>query len=98
VPPVVGADVVVLAGDVHAKDRGLKWIFDQKFEVPVLYVLGNHEFYRKKFPGLIVNGRKLSKKEVGGLKRNWSTNYRLMFGPLKRWWGNVKFVVLALFC
>ena len=53
VPPDVGADVVVLAGDLHVKDRGLQWIFDQKFEVPVLYVLGNHEFYREKFPGLI---------------------------------------------
>jgi hypothetical protein len=52
-PPVVGADVVVLAGDVLIKDRGLQWIFDQKFEIPVLYVLGNHEFYREKFPGLI---------------------------------------------
>jgi hypothetical protein len=39
VPPVVGADVVVLAGDVHIKNRGLQWIFDQKFEIPVLYVL-----------------------------------------------------------
>jgi hypothetical protein len=53
VPPVVGADVVVLAGDVHVKNRGLQWIFDQNFEVPVLYVLGNHEFYNDKFPGLI---------------------------------------------
>ena len=53
VPPVVGTDVVVLAGDVHVKDRGLQWIFDRKFEIPVLYVLGNHEFYREKFPGLI---------------------------------------------
>jgi predicted phosphodiesterase len=30
VPPAVCADVVVLAGDVHVKDRGLQWIFDQK--------------------------------------------------------------------
>ena len=44
-PPAVGADVVVLAGDVHVKNRGLQWIFDQKFEIPVLYVLGNHELY-----------------------------------------------------
>jgi len=49
----VWVDVVVLAGDVHVKDKGLKWIFDQNFEVPVIYVLGNHEFYRDKFPGLI---------------------------------------------
>ena len=27
VPPVVGADVVVLAGDVHVKNRGLQWIW-----------------------------------------------------------------------
>jgi hypothetical protein len=53
VPPGVGADVVVLAGDVHVKDRGLQWIFDQNFEVPVLYVLGSHEFYRENFLGLI---------------------------------------------
>jgi Icc-related predicted phosphoesterase len=53
VPPVVGADVVVLAGDIHVKNRGLQWIFDQNFEVPVLYVLGNHEFYGEQFPELI---------------------------------------------
>jgi Icc-related predicted phosphoesterase len=53
VPPVVGADVVVLGGDIHVNNRGLQWIFDQNFEVPVLYVLGNHEFYREQFPGLI---------------------------------------------
>ncbi len=53
VPPVVGADVVVLAGDIHVKNKGLQWIFDQHFEVPVLYVLGNHEYYREQFPGLI---------------------------------------------
>jgi Icc-related predicted phosphoesterase len=51
--PDVGADVIVLAGDVHVKDKALKWIFDQKFEVPVIYVLGNHEFYHDKFPELI---------------------------------------------
>lgn len=47
--PDVGADVVVLAGDVHAKDRGLQWVIEQKFEVLVLYVLGNHKFYRQEF-------------------------------------------------
>ncbi len=51
--PDVGADVVVLAGDVHVKEKGLKWILDQDINVPVIYVLGNHEFYRDKFPSLI---------------------------------------------
>ena len=49
VPPVVGADVVVLAGDVHVKDRGLQWIFDQNFEIPVLYVLDRGSSLRLTF-------------------------------------------------
>ena len=32
--------------------------------------------------GLIVNGRKLSKNEVAGLKRRWSASHRQMFGSL----------------
>lgn len=51
--PDVGADLVVLAGDTHVGTRGLRWILDQGIEVPVIYVAGNHEFYRNKFPGLI---------------------------------------------
>ena len=47
--------------------------------------------------GLIVNGKRLSKKEVSALKRNWSANSQVPFSPLKRWWENIKFVVLALF-
>jgi Icc-related predicted phosphoesterase len=62
VSPDVDPDLLVLAGDVHVKERGLKWIFEQKFKVPVLYVLGNHEFYREKFPGLI---DKLKKEAEG---------------------------------
>jgi hypothetical protein len=51
--PDVGADLIVLAGDTHVGMRGLRWVIDQDLTVPALYVLGNHEFYRDKFPGLI---------------------------------------------
>ena len=51
--PAVGADVVILSGDIHVGSRGLRWIQNQGIEVPVVYVLGNHEFYGNKFPGLI---------------------------------------------
>ena len=50
VPPAVGADVIVLAGDVHVKNRGLQWIFDQKFEIPVLYVSGQSRVLQGKIP------------------------------------------------
>ena len=51
--PDVGADAVVMAGDTHVGSRGLRWVLKQDFHIPVIYVLGNHEFYRNKFPGLI---------------------------------------------
>jgi predicted phosphodiesterase len=51
--PDVGADLVVLAGDTHVGRKGVKWVLDQDLQAPVLYVLGNHEFYRGMFPGLI---------------------------------------------
>jgi predicted phosphodiesterase len=51
--PDVGADLIVLAGDTHVGIHGLRWVLDKDLKVPVIYVLGNHEFYRDKFPGLI---------------------------------------------
>ena len=44
VPPDVGADVIVLAGDIWLKDRGVRWA-NETFSRPVVYVCGNHEFY-----------------------------------------------------
>ena len=37
------ADVIVLAGDIHTKARGVSWAF--QFNKPVIYVPGNHEYY-----------------------------------------------------
>lgn len=46
VPPLpyaAGAEVLVLAGDIHKKDRALKAFTN--WPVPVIYVHGNHEMY-----------------------------------------------------
>jgi Icc-related predicted phosphoesterase len=51
--PRVNADVTVLAGDVHIKRNGLRWIRKSIPGRPVVYVVGNHEFYGEKFPRLI---------------------------------------------
>ena len=48
--PEVGADVVVLEGDVDLKHRGLYWAVKTFGEKPVIYVLGNHEFYSGAIP------------------------------------------------
>ena len=50
--PTTDADVVVLAGDIHVGPEGLKWIRRQFPRQPVIYVLGNHEFYRHSIPKL----------------------------------------------
>ncbi len=51
--PGTDADVVVLAGDIHVGERGLLWAAERIRNRPVVYVLGNHEFYGKTWPDLI---------------------------------------------
>lgn len=38
------ADVIILAGDIDLKSRGVIWANDT-FQCPVIYVCGNHEYY-----------------------------------------------------
>jgi predicted phosphohydrolase len=45
-PEPAKADGVILAGDIHAGDGGIAWIRRQFPGRPVIYILGNHEFYR----------------------------------------------------
>jgi predicted phosphohydrolase len=44
-PPVTGADVVILAGDIGVGMEGLRWAEARFPDRPVIYVPGNHEFY-----------------------------------------------------
>ncbi len=53
VPLKAGADVVVLAGDIHPGRGSLAWIKKTFPEIPVVFVLGNHEFYGQAIPKLI---------------------------------------------
>jgi len=45
-PPKADADVVVLAGDIDVGIRGVEWARRSFPSSPVVYVPGNHEFYR----------------------------------------------------
>src|SRR5437016_7624084 len=53
--PATDADVVVLAGDIHLGREGRKWARSHFQDKPVIYVLGNHEFYRHSIPALTEN-------------------------------------------
>lgn len=44
------ADVIVLAGDIHIRDRGVAWAKQTFPDRPVIYVLGNHEYYHEAYP------------------------------------------------
>lgn len=48
----LAADLLVLAGDIHVGTRALDWIKREVPTLPVLYVLGNHEFYRQDYSEL----------------------------------------------
>lgn len=51
-PPPVDADVVVVAGDAATGLHGLEWIAATFAGRPVVYVAGNHEYYRQALPHL----------------------------------------------
>lgn len=44
------ADVVVLAGDINLRTKGIEWIRATIKDIPVIYVLGNHEYYKGSYP------------------------------------------------
>lgn len=54
------ADVVVLAGDIHLKTRGVEWAIETFKDKPVLMILGNHEYYGHKYPNLVDKAKALS--------------------------------------
>lgn len=43
-------DVVILAGDVNLGTKGIDWIKSYIRDRPVIYVLGNHEYYKGSHP------------------------------------------------
>ena len=56
--PSIGEDVVVLAGDIGTGVTGIEWAIEAFRDRPVVYVLGNHEFYEHGWGTLIVQARK----------------------------------------
>lgn len=54
VPKLIEADVIVLAGDIGTGTKGLDWAARTFAGTSVIYVPGNHEFYKKDYASLIV--------------------------------------------
>lgn len=49
--PATEADIIVLAGDIDVGVNGVHWMMEESIRLtkPVIYVLGNHEFYRHEY-------------------------------------------------
>ena len=47
---VTDADVLIVAGDLDLGIRGISWLKESVKDIPVIYVLGNHEFYKGSYP------------------------------------------------
>ena len=60
--PETDADVIVLAGDIHLGCAGHAWAAQRFPGKPVVYVLGNHEFYQHSLPELT----EILKRETAG--------------------------------
>lgn len=58
--PNTDADVVILAGDIFLKTRGIEWARKTFPNKPVVTVLGNHEYYGEKYPGLVNKAKQLT--------------------------------------
>ena len=59
-PPETDADVVILAGDIHVGLKAISWAQTRFPHKPVIYILGNHEYYGKAFPKHLVDLKKLT--------------------------------------
>lgn len=58
--PSCGEDLVVLSGDIGVGVRGVEWAMRAIQDRPVVYVLGNHEFYEHDWDVLIGDARACS--------------------------------------
>lgn len=44
------ADVLILAGDTDLGVKGISWLKSLPLDIPIIYVLGNHEYYKGAYP------------------------------------------------
>jgi Icc-related predicted phosphoesterase len=51
------ADVVVFAGDIEVGVKGIRWLDTLGMDKPIIYVLGNHEYYKNTYPELVSKAR-----------------------------------------
>ena len=49
-PPEIQVDGVILTGDIDLGVKGAYWAIEKFKNIPIIYIAGNHEYYRNKLP------------------------------------------------
>lgn len=62
-PPPVEADLIVLAGDISVRSRGVIWA-NETFKCQVIYACGNHEFYKSHIDRTLIKMREVAAEHV----------------------------------
>ncbi|TAN49534.1 MAG: metallophosphoesterase [Methylococcaceae bacterium] len=80
------ADLIVAAGDIGIQLQGLQWL--GQADKPVVYVAGNHEFYRGEYHAtLLALRRKASQSRVEFLERDCFIHQEVRFLGCTLWTG-----------
>jgi len=84
------AEVLVLAGDIHKKPASLRKVFRRILKqkhIPIVYVLGNHEYYGRYFPDALDEYRKVVAEfpAVYLLEKDMQTISRVQFLGTTLW-------------
>ena len=56
------ADLIVFAGDINIGTKGIEWMVSKLPKVPIVYVLGNHEYYKGAYPKTLRKIQEIAEK------------------------------------
>ncbi|MNO43451.1 3',5'-cyclic adenosine monophosphate phosphodiesterase CpdA [compost metagenome] len=76
-PPAADVDLVVLAGDISVRARGVAWA-NETFACPVIYACGNHEYYKGHLPKTLIKMQAAAAQHVHVLE-----NQSLVIGDIR---------------
>ena len=91
------ADLLILAGDTNLGTKGIDWIKTKIKNIPVIYILGNHEYYKGSYPKTLNKIKEASKDtnifvlendrfEINGIRFHGATlwtDFSLFGNPVK---------------
>ncbi len=69
-PVEVERDILILAGDIHVGKKAFPYLLEETKKSPVLYVLGNHEFYNHDIDEITEFWKSQNIKNLHVLERN----------------------------